>query len=133
MQVLSVWDELESRDYGWRGLPRYALGASSGGAMALVLAQVFPLQVGSDSPSRVVLHGVCAHPPGSHCWPSLGAQCASGRAAAAHRALCTYCNSLPSRSSLSTGLVSWVVSLQIGLCDGKQASPNEVGHPAVRV
>lgn len=52
-----MWDELESRDYGWRGLPRYALGASSGGAMALVLAQVFPLQVGFN-----FRHSFIAHP-----------------------------------------------------------------------
>lgn len=45
VQVAAVWDELEARDYGWRGLPRYALGVSSGGAMAMVLAQSFTLQV----------------------------------------------------------------------------------------
>ena len=43
-----MWEELEGRDYGWRGLPRYALGVSSGGAMALVLAQEFALQVGTN-------------------------------------------------------------------------------------
>ena len=44
-QVIAVWEELEARDYGYKGLPKYALGVSSGGAMALVLAQFFPLQV----------------------------------------------------------------------------------------
>lgn len=51
-QVVEVWNELEGRDYGWKGLPRYAFGVSSGGAMALVLAKYFPLQVsGSASPN----------------------------------------------------------------------------------
>ena len=45
MQVIDVWTELASRDYGYAQLPRYALGVSSGGAMALVLAKFFPLQV----------------------------------------------------------------------------------------
>ncbi|BDA47549.1 hypothetical protein COCOBI_10-3970 [Coccomyxa sp. Obi] len=43
-RVIAVWDDLEARDYGYKGLPKYALGVSSGGAMALVLAQFFPLQ-----------------------------------------------------------------------------------------
>ena len=45
LQVIDVWTELASRDYGYAQLPRYALGVSSGGAMALVLAKFFPLQV----------------------------------------------------------------------------------------
>ena len=52
-QVIAVWEELQSRDYSWRGLPRYALGVSSGGAMALVLAQEFALQVGAPCPCSV--------------------------------------------------------------------------------
>ena len=44
-QVIDVWNALAERDYGYAQLPRYALGVSSGGAMALVLAKYFPLQV----------------------------------------------------------------------------------------
>ena len=44
-QVIDVWNTLANRDYGYAQLPRYALGVSSGGAMALVLAKFFPLQV----------------------------------------------------------------------------------------
>ncbi len=51
-QVVAVWEELEARDYGWAGLPRYALGVSSGGAMALVLAAEFPLQARCTNTSR---------------------------------------------------------------------------------
>ena len=45
MQVIDMWTTLVDRDYGYAELPRYALGISSGGAMALVLAKIFPLQV----------------------------------------------------------------------------------------
>jgi hypothetical protein len=45
MQVIEVWNELAERDYGYAQMPRLALGVSSGGAMALVLAKYFPLQV----------------------------------------------------------------------------------------
>ena len=40
-----MWNALAERDYGYAQLPRYALGVSSGGAMAMVLAKYFPLQV----------------------------------------------------------------------------------------
>ena len=33
------------KQQGWSGLPMYALGASSGGAMVLLLALTMPLQV----------------------------------------------------------------------------------------
>ena len=42
---MDVWNELAERDYGYAQMPRFALGVSSGGAMALVLAKYFPLQV----------------------------------------------------------------------------------------
>ena len=45
MQVIDVWNELTERDYGYAQMLRFALGVSSGGAMALVLAKYFPLQV----------------------------------------------------------------------------------------
>ena len=48
-QVIDVWNALAERDYGYTQLPRYALGISSGGAMALVLAKYFPLQVRTPS------------------------------------------------------------------------------------
>ena len=41
-QVMRAWAVLAERS-GWFKLPRYALGASSGGAMALALAQRLPL------------------------------------------------------------------------------------------
>ena len=41
-QVIRAWAVLAERG-GWAKLPRYALGASSGGAMALALAQRLPL------------------------------------------------------------------------------------------
>lgn len=61
-QVIAVWDELEARDYGYKGLPKYALGVSSGGAMALVLAQFFPLQVLSLLLCRPGVCGLCPRP-----------------------------------------------------------------------
>ena len=39
---------------GWSGLPLYALGASSGGAFALLLALQMPLQVAPVSPMSIV-------------------------------------------------------------------------------
>ena len=42
LQVMQAWTVLSERS-GWAKLPRYALGASSGGAMALALAQRLPL------------------------------------------------------------------------------------------
>lgn len=42
LQVVRAWAALAERA-GWAKLPRYALGASSGGAMALALAQRLPL------------------------------------------------------------------------------------------
>ena len=49
MQVIDVWNELTERDYGYAQMPRFALGVSSGGAMALVLAKYFPLQVRGEN------------------------------------------------------------------------------------
>ncbi len=43
--MINIWNELAERDYGYTRMPRFALGVSSGGAMALVLAKYFPLQV----------------------------------------------------------------------------------------
>ena len=60
--MIDVWTELASRDYGYAQLPRYALGVSSGGAMALVLAKFFPLQV-----SQVLIaSGVNSDTPVAH-------------------------------------------------------------------
>ncbi len=63
--MIDVWTELASREYGYAQLPRYALGVSSGGAMALVLAKFFPLQVrraliasGVNSDTQFVAHGL---------------------------------------------------------------------------
>ena len=113
LQVLSVWDELESRDYGWRGLPRYALGVSSGGAMALVLAQVFPLQVGSDAPSYGVLH-IAVHHRLALTIGSWLQHCVHQEGLLHALALCICCSSLLMRSSLSTGLcLSWMRSCRL--------------------
>lgn len=51
------------KEKAWWGLPRYALGSSRGGEMALELALRFPLQVNSSCPSvlKKILAAVCNH------------------------------------------------------------------------